>query len=153
MAKQAPHDTHAQCYPTLCNPMDCMLEWIAFPFSRDLPNPGIEPRSPALQADSLPAEPQEKPYKWSQLHNHYSQNVGRERERAWGEGEPDRHHLGLFALSLLTKIYLDHSSYLVNLTCTVAFSWVYDPICNQRLRFLTTEDVQNNGINFRKFGQ
>ena len=27
----------------------------------DLPNPGIEPRSPTLQADSLPAEPQEKP--------------------------------------------------------------------------------------------
>ena len=24
------------------------------PSSRDLPNPGIEPRSPALQADSLP---------------------------------------------------------------------------------------------------
>ena len=27
----------------------------------DLPNPGIKPRSSALQADSLPAEPQEKP--------------------------------------------------------------------------------------------
>ena len=27
----------------------------------DLPNPGIEPRSPSLQADSLPAEPQRKP--------------------------------------------------------------------------------------------
>ena len=27
----------------------------------DLPNPGIEPRSPALQADTLPAEPQGKP--------------------------------------------------------------------------------------------
>ena len=27
----------------------------------DLPNPGIEPRSPTLQADSLPAEPQGKP--------------------------------------------------------------------------------------------
>ena len=27
----------------------------------DLPNPGIKPRSPALQADSLPAEPQGKP--------------------------------------------------------------------------------------------
>ena len=26
-----------------------------------LPNPGIEPRSPALQADSLPAEPLGKP--------------------------------------------------------------------------------------------
>ena len=27
----------------------------------NLPNPGIEPRSPALQADSLPAEPQGMP--------------------------------------------------------------------------------------------
>ena len=25
-----------------------ILEWVAVPFSRDLPNPGIEPRSPAL---------------------------------------------------------------------------------------------------------
>ena len=32
-----------------------------FLFPRDLPNPGIEPRSPTLQADSLPAQPQEKP--------------------------------------------------------------------------------------------
>ena len=38
-----------------------ILEWVAFPFSRDIPNPGIKPRSPALQADSLPAEPQGKP--------------------------------------------------------------------------------------------
>ena len=27
----------------------------------NLPNPGIEPRPPALQADSLPAEPPGKP--------------------------------------------------------------------------------------------
>ena len=33
-----------------------ILEWIAIPFSRDHPNPGIKLRSPALQADSLPAE-------------------------------------------------------------------------------------------------
>ena len=32
-----------------------------FPSPGNLPNPGIEPRSPALQADSLPAEPQGKP--------------------------------------------------------------------------------------------
>ena len=60
----------AQSCLTLCDPMDFtghgilrarMLEWVAFPFSRDLPNPGIEPRSPALRADSLPAEPQGKP--------------------------------------------------------------------------------------------
>ena len=34
---------------------------LPFPFPEDLPNPGIKPRSPALQADSLPAEPQGKP--------------------------------------------------------------------------------------------
>ena len=38
-----------------------ILEWVAFPFSKDLPNPGTEPRSPTLQANSLPAEPQGKP--------------------------------------------------------------------------------------------
>ena len=32
-----------------------------FPSPGDLPNPGIEPRSPALRVDSLPAEPQGKP--------------------------------------------------------------------------------------------
>ena len=30
-------------------------------FHGDLPNPGIEPGSPALQADSFPAEPQGNP--------------------------------------------------------------------------------------------
>ena len=57
-----------QLCPTLCNPMDYIvhgilqtriLEWVPSP--GDLPNPGIEPRSPALWADSLPAEPQGKP--------------------------------------------------------------------------------------------
>ena len=41
------------------------ISWVAwykpFPSPGDLPNPGIEPRSPELQADSLPAEPQGKP--------------------------------------------------------------------------------------------
>ena len=32
-----------------------------FPSPGDLPNPGIEPRYPALQVDSLPVEPQGKP--------------------------------------------------------------------------------------------
>ena len=38
-----------------------ILEWVTFPSPGDLPNPGIKPRSPILQADSLPAEPQGKP--------------------------------------------------------------------------------------------
>ena len=37
--------------------------WSGYPFLSpgNLPNPGIEPRYPALQADSLPAELQGKP--------------------------------------------------------------------------------------------
>ena len=39
------------------------LEWVAISFSRDLPDPGIEPGYPALQADSLPTELGGKPSK------------------------------------------------------------------------------------------
>ena len=55
----------AQLCPTLCDPMDYMiygmlrariLEWVALPFSRDLPNPGIEARSATGQAHSLSAD-------------------------------------------------------------------------------------------------
>ena len=61
----------AQLCPTLCDPIDYtahrilqarILEWVAIPTSPgDLFNPGITPRSPALQADSLLAEPPGKP--------------------------------------------------------------------------------------------
>ena len=60
-----------QSCPTLCHTMDCsppgssvhgvvqarILEWVALPFSGDLPDPGIEPTSPvapAFEVDSLP---------------------------------------------------------------------------------------------------
>jgi len=60
-----------QSCPTLCYPMDRsppgsfvhgilqarILEWVASPFSRGFSDPAIEPRCPALQADSLPSEP------------------------------------------------------------------------------------------------
>ena len=72
------HAKLLQSCPTLRDPMDCsppgssvhgilqarILEWVAMPFSRDLPNPGIEPVSlvcPALQADSLPLVPSGRP--------------------------------------------------------------------------------------------
>ena len=42
-------------------PQARVLEWVAIPFSRGFPNPGIEPQSPVLQADSLPTEPLGKP--------------------------------------------------------------------------------------------
>ena len=58
----------AQMCPTLsdCSPPGFSIEfsrheyWSGLPFpspEEDLPNPGIEPGSPALQADALPSEP------------------------------------------------------------------------------------------------
>ena len=43
--------------------------WIGLPFPSpgDLPDPGIEPWSPALQVDSLPTEPRGKPIKLTTL--------------------------------------------------------------------------------------
>ena len=38
-----------------------ILEWVAFPSPGYVSGPGIEPGSPALQADSLPTELQGKP--------------------------------------------------------------------------------------------
>ena len=65
----------AQSCSTLCDPMNCSPQaplsmkfsrqeyWSAlpFPYPGDLPDPGIEPESPALQADFLPSEPPGKP--------------------------------------------------------------------------------------------
>ena len=34
-----------------------ILEWVAISFPRDLPDPGIETGSPALEADTLTSEP------------------------------------------------------------------------------------------------
>ena len=58
--------------PTLCNPMGCSLPGssvhgilqariLPFPSPGDLPDPGIKPGSPMLQADSLLSEPPGKP--------------------------------------------------------------------------------------------
>ena len=65
----------AQSCWTLCDPMGYrlpgssvhrilqarVLEWVAIPFSRGSPDPGVKLGSPALQADSLPSEPPGEP--------------------------------------------------------------------------------------------
>ena len=40
---------------------------LPFPSQGDLPDPGIEPRSPASQADALTSEPPGKPFLWESL--------------------------------------------------------------------------------------
>ena len=77
--------------------------WSELPFSSSggLPNPGIEPRSPALQEDSLPTELQEQhcvvltavytdlsPY---QTTLHISSYCGRQPKRAQWSVPPDTH--------------------------------------------------------------
>ena len=59
----------AQSCLTLCDPVDCSppnssvhgilqaRSGLPFPSPGDLPDPGMEPRSPALQADALTSEP------------------------------------------------------------------------------------------------
>ena len=66
----------AQSCPTFCDPVDCVARqappsmgfpkqeyWSGLPFPSpgDLPHPGIEPRSPTLQAYALSSEPPGKP--------------------------------------------------------------------------------------------
>ena len=89
----------AQSCLTLCDPMDYkvhgilqarILEWVAFPFSRDLSNPGIEPRSPKLHVDSLPAEPQGKPLQTVKDFNTFlriTERTDHKKETEYGEYE------------------------------------------------------------------
>ena len=71
----------AQLCPTLCDPMDCNPQgssvhgisqqeyWSGLPFPPpgDLPDPGIKPVSPGLQANSLPTEPRGSPWCYRQV--------------------------------------------------------------------------------------
>ena len=82
-----------QSCPTLCDPMDCtvqgifqprILEWVAFPSTGDIPNPGIEPRYTALQTDSLPVEPQGKPQNTAVSSLSLLQQIFPTQESNWG---------------------------------------------------------------------
>ena len=59
-----------------------------FPSLGDLPNPGIEPRSPTLQADSSPAEPEGKPKNTRVGSLSLLQGIFRTQE--WNPGSPAR---------------------------------------------------------------
>ena len=109
---------------TLCDPIYCSLPgssvhgflqaryWseLPFPSPGDLPDPGIDPRFPVLQADSLPSEPpgkqlmaywmlgfsrsdllKIKPSGWSLIHSgwcHCKKRLGqRETQGAWAQGD------------------------------------------------------------------
>ena len=129
----------AQSCPTLCNPMDYsplgssvheilqarVLEWLPFPSPGDLPNPGIEPRSPALQADTLTSEPPGKLYgdtwymsfcKWHAI----CSNMDRPRDyyTKWSKSEKDIYHVSLNIWNIkkwYKQTYLQSRNRLINI--------------------------------------
>ena len=50
-----------QALPSMGFPRQEYWSGLPFPSPGDLPNPGMEPGSPALQTDTLPSEPPGKP--------------------------------------------------------------------------------------------
>ena len=103
-----------------------ILEWVAFPFSRGSSQSGVEPRSSALQVDSLPAEPQGKPKNTGVGNLSLLQGIFPTQELNWGllhcrrilhqlsyQGSPDvsgklPHLLGGRYTCLLHDFGLDH---------------------------------------------
>ena len=88
----------AQLCPTSCNPMDCSPPspslwgfsrqeyWSGLPCPPpgDLPNSGIKPRFPTVQADSLPAEPPGKPKNTGVGSLSLLQQIFLTQESSWG---------------------------------------------------------------------
>ena len=61
---------------------------LPFPSPGDLPNPGIEPRSPALQADALTSEPPGKPEYESNNCDRFNKDL----KKKWSKGKIDHTH-------------------------------------------------------------
>ena len=101
-----------------------------FPSPGDLPDPGMEPRSPAWQADSLPSEPPAKPISKS---HHWLDNENptiRLRELDWGltyDLSSERWGEVLSTLLSLGSSVLDMRVY-TNLYTNI---WVFLHLCSQ----------------------
>ena len=118
----------AQSCLTHCDPMNYtvhrtlqarILEQVAFLSPGDLPNTGTEPRSPALQVDSLPAEPQGKPK-----------------------------NTGVGSLSLLQGIFLTQESNRGLLHCRrILYQLSYEGIVNCKVR--VNSYSQSNWLRFK----
>ena len=113
----------AQSCLTLCNPMTTQsMEfsrpeyWSGklFPFQGHLLNPGIEPRSPTSQANSLPVEPQGKPKRLEWVA--YPSSSRSSPSRNWTRVSKSRTRLSDFTFTFhfhtLEKEMANHSSVL-----------------------------------------
>ena len=86
-----------------------------FPSPRDLPSPGIEPRSPALQVDSLLAEPQGKPNKYYSFSFRNKNTIGQYLEVIYQ----------FDILATLNLIYCSHQLYPRTVTLQYIILFIY----------------------------
>ena len=120
---------------------------LPFPSPGDLPDPGIKPGSPALQADALPSEPLGKPIvgQGDQLNSQDSNGAWKENygfvPRIWG-----RLNEKLF---LWVSVYCEPSSFCYSRSCsrkTWHFTqFYYYMMCQAELNW-RTDDYSNSWI-------
>ena len=79
---------------------------LLFPSPGDLPNPGIKPRSPALKADSLLSELQEKPIYTEELYKKdlHNQICPNQKVSCWRDSDENFSHLHLPRASLVAQM-------------------------------------------------
>ena len=65
-----PRTVAYQAFPSMGFSRQEYWSRLPFPSPGDIPDPGIEPRSPALQADALPSEPPGKPKDVVHIYNY-----------------------------------------------------------------------------------
>ena len=94
--------------------------WRRYPFPSpgDLPNPGVKPRSPTLQADSLPAELQGKPKNTGVGSLSLLQGIFLTQESNWGS-------LALQTDSLPTELWGKEPDYLHFKEEEIKSQWYY----------------------------
>ena len=112
---------------------------LPFPSPGDLPHPGIEPGSPALQSDSLPSEPPGKPH-YSVL-KILSLLMGFSRQKYWsGLPFPSPVDHSLSELSTMTLLYwvaphgMVHSftgldKAVIHVISLISFLWLWFSFC------------------------
>ena len=96
---------------------------LPFPSPGDLPDPGIEPRSPALQVDSLPSEPPGRPQVLALL-SHKSRDAW---EILWTEEPGVLQSMGL--QRVCTTLQLSTYTWWEHLSSTLLASFKYTTQC------------------------
>ena len=104
----------AQLHPTLCNPRPEYWSGWPFPSPGDLPNPGIEPRSPTLQEDFYQLSHQGSPrtlkwvaYAFSQPRNQTRVScIAGRFSTSWAAREAQINHTSVRKITKLCHTYL-----------------------------------------------